>query len=70
MSEHIADFVGNLGFSLVYFKMTPQFQRFNALFLKLVAYTKFGKPRTFEEVTEGCRLRALVFFFFVTVRMK
>nr|CAH7734091.1 unnamed protein product [Callosobruchus chinensis] len=70
MSEHISDIVGNVGFSMVYFKMTPQFQRFNATFLKLVAHTKFGKPKTFDDVTKSCRIKALSFFFFVTVRSK
>nr|CAH7736448.1 unnamed protein product [Callosobruchus chinensis] len=70
MSEHISDIVGDIGFSMVYFKMTPQFQRFNATFLKLVSHTKFGKPKTFDDVTKACKLRALFFVFFVTVRTK
>nr|CAH7764290.1 unnamed protein product [Callosobruchus chinensis] len=55
---------------MVYFKMTPQFRRYNGIFVKLVTHKKFGKPKTFDAVTKICRQRGLVFFFFVTVSTK
>nr|CAH7739929.1 unnamed protein product [Callosobruchus chinensis] len=59
VSDALADTIGGLGFTLVYFKILVYHHRISTVFKNLVDHEMFGKPRTFDAVKRRCEMLAL-----------
>nr|CAH7755509.1 unnamed protein product [Callosobruchus chinensis] len=59
VSDALADTIGGLGFTLVYFKILVYHHRISTVFKNLVDHEMFGKPKTFDAVKRRCEMLAL-----------
>nr|CAH7750744.1 unnamed protein product [Callosobruchus chinensis] len=67
VSDALADTVGGVGFTLVYFKVLAGRHRCSIIFKSLVDHEKFGKPKTFDAMGSRCRMLALFFLYYCPV---